>query len=417
MHELLLSLKFALKSLAGNAGRTLLTLSGIVIGTIAIFVVSSAGDAVERYVLDQIESYGNNTIQIEVKVPSEGRNSTGNARGIAQGIQVTTLTLDDAEAIKRLSNVVRYYAGIVGQTLASYHETNKQVFLLGATADAPLVDRNIRFSEGSFYTDADDRGVSSVIVLGSGIKEAFFGASPALGKTIRMKGANYRVVGVLQSRGATGFVNFDDFAYVPLRTMQKKILGVDYVSFITASARDESRVEETASDISELLRDRHDIRKADAEDYSVTTIKEAQTLVQSVFGAVQVLLVALASISLVVGGVGILNVMFVAVAERTGEVGLRKAVGARPRDILRQFLVEAVLVALSGGAIGLLISLLLLFFAGKAIASMGISIVPVVSGSNILLALGFSGVAGIVFGTYPAWKASKIDPIQAIREG
>ncbi len=415
MHELLLSLSFALKSLSANVGRTLLTLSGVIIGTVAIMVVASAGDAVEGFVLNQINSYGNNTIQVEVKVPSASRNSSANAQGIAQGIQVTTLTLDDASAIAKLSSVEGYYAGIIGQALASYRETNKQVFLLGASAGAPMIDRAIKIDEGSFYTDDEDRGISSVVVLGSGVKKTFFGDAPAVGKSITVKGQSYRVVGVLKERGSTGFVNFDDFAYIPLRTMQKKILGVDYVSFITVAARDERTVEETALEIGSLLHDRHDIRKTGQEDYAVTTIKEAQTLVQSVFGAIRILLVALASISLVVGGVGIMNVMFVSVTERTPEIGLRKAVGARPKDILRQFLVEAVMVAVSGGAVGILVSFGIIFLAFSAIAALGFPLAFVFSLGNILFAVGFSFLSGIVFGTYPAWKASKVNPIQAIR--
>ena len=415
MHELLLSLSFAVKSLAANAGRTLLTLSGVIIGTVAIMTVASAGDAVEGFVLDQIKSFGDNTIQVEVKVPSAGKNSSGNATGIAQGIQVTTLTLDDADAIARLPNVSGYYAGIIGQALASRRETNKQIFLLGATENAPQIDRNIVLTEGSFYSAADERGVAQTVVLGAGVKKAFFGESEAVGESITIKGQRYRVSGVIKERGSTGFVNFDDFAYIPMHTMQKKILGVDYVSFISVAARDGARVDETALEIDDLLRDRHDIRKAGQEDYSVTTIKEAQTLVQSVFGAVQILLVALASISLVVGGVGIMNVMFVSVAERTSEIGLRKAVGARPKDILRQFLTEAVLVAVFGGVIGIAISFLIIFFAFSAIASLGFSLAFHFSLRNLLFAIGFSFLSGIVFGTYPAWKAAKTDPIRAIR--
>lgn len=415
MHELLLSLSFAVKSLAANAGRTLLTLSGVIIGTVAIMTVASAGDAVEGFVLDQVKSFGDNSIQVEVKVPSAGRNSSGNATGIAQGIQVTTLTLDDADAVARLPNVSGYYAGIIGQALASREETNKQVFLLGATADAPQIDKNIVLTEGSFYSAADDRGIAQTVVLGAGVKKTFFGESPAVGQSITIKGQRYRVSGVIKERGSTGFVNFDDFAYIPVRTMQKKILGVDYVSFFTVAARDGSRVDETAREIDDLLRERHDIRKAGQEDYAVTTIKEAQTLVQSVFGAVQILLVALASISLVVGGVGIMNVMFVSVAERTPEIGLRKAVGARPRDILRQFLVEAILVAIVGGVIGIAISFVIIFFAFSAIAALGFPLAFVFSLRNLLFALAFAFLSGIVFGTYPAWKASKIDPIRAIR--
>ena len=417
MQELLLSLKFAVKSLLANFGRTLLTLSGVIIGTLAIMVIASAGDSVKGYVLGQIEAFGNDTIQVEVKVPSASRNSSGNAEGIAQGIQVTTLTRDDAKAIGKLPNVSAWYAGITDQALSSYRETNKRVLIFGASASAPAVDRNIKLEEGTFYSESDDAGLAPVVVLGHGVKESFFGSERAVGKTIRIKDQNFRVVGVIAPRGTTGFVSFDDFAYMPLGTVQKKLLGVDFVQFITVKTESEAKIEGTALDIEALLRDRHDIKKNEGEDFSVTTIKEAQDIVGSVFNAIQILLIALASISLLVGGVGILNVMFVSVAERTSEIGLRKAVGARPKDILRQFLVEALIVALSGGVLGILLAFGVLFLVFHALAVLGFSLTFSFSLFNFFLALGFCFATGILFGTYPAWKASQVDPIRAIREG
>ncbi|QQS21383.1 MAG: ABC transporter permease [Candidatus Moraniibacteriota bacterium] len=417
MHELFLPLQFALKNLFGNLGRTLLTLFGIVIGTVAVLTIASAGDAVERYVMDQVESFGGNAIQIEVKVPSAAHISSENSGGIAKGIRITTLTKDDAEAIAKLPNVEAWYAGNIGQALSSYRETSKQIFFLGATAGAPKVDKNIVLTEGAFYTEEDDRGAAEVVVLGSNIRNAFFGSGPAVGKSIRIKGQSYRVVGVLEERGTAGFLNFDDFVYIPLETLQKKILGIHHATFITVTAKDEASVPGLAIDIDRLLRDRHDIRKVGEEDYSVMSVKETQELVASIFGAVRILLIALASISLVVGGIGIMNVLFVSVAERTSEIGLRKAVGARPKDILRQFLFESLLVALIGGAIGIALSIGILFGAFRMAASFGFPLDFVISLKNIGIALLFSLLTGVLFGVSPAWKASRIDPIKAIREG
>jgi putative ABC transport system permease protein len=416
MYELLLSLKFAFKSLTANFLRTLLTLSGIIIGTVAVVAVVSFGDAVKGYVLGQVEGFGSDTIQVEIKNPSTSKNSTQNATSLAAGLQITTLKVSDAEAIARLQNVSTWYAGVIGQELASYQNVNKRIMLLGASSTAPDVDKNVKVAEGSFYTEGEDRGAAQVIVIGSGVRKSFFGDAQAVGRSIKIKGQSYKVVGVLKERGSTGFVSFDDFVYVPLGTLQKKILGVDYVSFITVKARSESVLDDAVRDIEALLRERHDIDDPNKDDFAVTTVKEAQEMIRQVFGAVNILLLALASVSLIVGGVGIMNVMFVAVAERTGEIGLRKAVGARSKDILWQFLVEALIVALAGGAVGIALAELLLFGVFQVLQLLGFSLAFPFSLNNIFLALGFALTAGLCFGVYPAWKASQISPMQAIRQ-
>ncbi len=415
MQEIILSLRFAWKSLSANGLRTLLTLSGIIIGTVAVFSVLSLGDGLKRFVVGQVESFGSDLVQTEIKVPSTGKNSSENATGLAQGIQITTLTLDDGKAIARLPNITGWYAGSIGQELATFGDVTKRVMLFGAGWQAPLVDQGTAVTEGQFYTEDEDVSAAQVAMLGSSVRKTFFGDGPAVGQTIKIKSQSYRVIGVLAERGSTGFVSFDDFIYIPITTLQKKVLGIDYVTFITSKLADVSKAESTAEDIRTLLRDRHDIADPKDDDFAVTTIAETRKTVESVFAAIQILLTALASISLCVSGVGILNVMFVAVAERTTEIGLRKAVGARDKDVLRQFLVEAAGVALLGGLIGLLIALLLVWGAFVAVQAAGIKVGFSIGWGNVGLALGFALVSGLVFGVYPAWKASKISPLQAIR--
>jgi putative ABC transport system permease protein len=417
MQEIFLSLKFAFKSLTANFGRTMLTLSGIIIGTIVIIMVVTLGDVVKGYVLGQIDTFGSDVIQVEVKIPSASKNSTQNATSLASGVRITTLKQSDGEAIQKIPNVVTWYAASMGQELVTYQEVNKRAMLFGATASVVAVDKNLKLTEGSFYTDSQEKGLAQVVVLGSGVKKSLFGDTSAVGKTIKMKNQTYRVIGVLAERGSTGFISFDDFMYVPLMTLQKKILGVDHAMFITVKIQDVSKASQTALDIEALLRTRHDIRKTGQDDFAVTTIKEAQETVQTIFGAIQILLLVLASISLVVGGVGIMNVMFVAVAERTGEIGLRKALGARAKDILFQFLVEALIVALVGGIIGIAIAELLLFGIFAILPSFGFTLAFQFSLQTVLMAMAFSMIAGLVFGVYPAWRASQITPIQAIRQG
>jgi ABC-type antimicrobial peptide transport system permease subunit len=417
MQEIFLSLKFAFKSLTANFGRTMLTLSGIIIGTIVIIMVVTLGDVVKGYVLEQVDTFGSDVIQVEIKIPSASKNSTQNATALSSGVQITTLKQSDGDAIQKLSNVVTWYGGSLGQELVSYQEINKRIMLFGASASIVGVDKNIKLTEGTFYSDSQEQGLAQVVVLGSGVKKSLFGDTLAVGKTIKMKSQTYRVIGVLAERGSTGFISFDDFIYVPLMTLQKKVLGVDYVSFITVKIQDVSIATQTAQDIEQVLRDRHDIRKEGQDDFAVTTIKEAQDMIQTVFGAIQILLLMLASISLIVGGVGIMNVMFVAVAERTGEIGLRKALGARAKDILWQFLVEALIVALVGGIIGIVIAEIVLFGIFAILPSFGLAVTFQFSLQTVLLAMTFSLIAGLVFGVYPAWRASQITPIQAIRQG
>lgn len=415
MQEILLSIKFAWKSLSDNLGRTMLTLSGIIIGTIAVFSVLSLGDALRAFVAGQIESFGSDIVQTEIKIPETSKNSTANAIGIAQGIQITTLTLKDGEAIGRLPNVLAWYGGSIGQELATYRDTTKRIMIFGAGADAVRVDKGLKLAEGSFYSGSDDAAAAQVVVLGSAVKEAFFGDGPATGETIKLKGQSYRVVGALEKRGSTGFVSFDDFVYIPIETLQKKVLGVDYVTMIQAKVRDGSRAATTAADIEALLRDRHDIKDPKDDDFAVTTIQEAKETVDTIFSALQILLLALASISLVVSGVGIMNVMFVAVAERRTEIGLRKAVGARDKDILRQFLAEAIGVAVAGGIVGIGIASLLVGLAFWGASAAGLAVPAAFTPGNFLFAIGFALSAGLLFGVYPAWKASRITPIDAIR--
>ncbi|MEI8104024.1 MAG: ABC transporter permease [Candidatus Moraniibacteriota bacterium] len=415
MQEIILSVRFAWKSITANGLRTLLTLSGIIIGTVAVFSVLSLGDGLKRFVNGQIESFGSDIIQTEVKVPSTDKNSTANATGLAQGIQITTLTQDDGKAVAKLPNVVAWYGGSIGQELATHEDTTKRVMLFGAGWQAPVVDQGTKITEGNFYTEEEDMSAANVAVLGSGVRKTFFPDQPAVGQTIKIKDQSYRVIGVLAERGSTGFVSFDDFIYIPVTTLQKKVLGVDYVAMLMSKVADMSKAESTAEDIRMLLRDRHDITDPKNDDFAVTTIAEAKKTVETVFNAVQILLTALASISLCVSGVGILNVMFVAVAERTTEIGLRKAVGARDKDILRQFLLEAAGVALLGGLIGLILAIVLVWGAFTVVQSMGIKVGFALAWGNVVFSLGFALVAGLVFGVYPAWKASKISPLQAIR--
>lgn len=416
IRSLILSIKLTLKSLQNNIGRTVLTLVGIVVGIMSVIVVSSSGQGLKNYITGQFDSYGSNLIQIEPKVPSTGKTSTANATGQAQGIQITTLKISDAEELKKIPNVQNYVAGTIAQEIFSRLNVNKRVMIYATGANWPLVDTATKVSQGVFYSEADDNSLAQVVVIGVDLKEALFGNDDAIGKDIKIKGADYRVVGVLEKRGMVTFINYDELAYIPVQTVQKKILGVDYLKFISVLVKDSNTIDITAADINDTMRRLHKTYKADQEDYAISTMQEAKKILDDVFGTINILLLALTSISLVVGGVGIMNVMYVAVAERTFEIGLRKSVGATSSDIRNQFLLEAIVITLIGGIVGICLGYLISFGFSYALSLLGFSLKFSVTMSSILLATGFSMATGIIFGFYPAWKASKLSPMEALRK-
>ena len=271
-------------------------------------------------------------------------------------------------------------------------------------------------TEGAFFTQGDEAGAAQVVVIGAGVKKSFFGEGDAVGKNIKIKSQSYRVIGVVKERGTAGFFNFDDAIYIPLKTLNKKLMGIDYVQFITFKVKDTSRIEETTVDIREVMRREHDITDPSKEDFSVMSATEGKEMIDKVFGTINYLLLALTSISLIVGGVGIMNVMYVAVTERTHEIGLRKAVGASKSGILRQFLFEAIIVTLLGGAVGIVLGIAATYLLNSFLVRLGFFLQFSVPASTILVAVGFSTATGIIFGMYPAWKASQLSPIEALRK-
>lgn len=410
------SIKLAFRNLHSNKGRTVLTLVGIVIGIMSVIIVMSSGQGVKEYILGQFSSYGDNLIQIETKVPALSATSGANATQQAQGVSITTLKVSDGDALLKIPNVTGYAAGTIGQEIISRMGNNKRTMLYGVGANWPLVDRATKVKEGSFYTQAEDNALAQVVVIGSALKEILFEDEDAIGKSVKIKGMNFRVIGVLEERGVVAFVNYDDLLYIPVQTLQKKILGVDYVRFISAQVEDVSKIDVTAADITDTMRRLHNIKNPIQDDFSVMTMQEAVELIDMVFGTISILLLALTSISLIVGGVGIMNVMYVAVVERTFEIGLRKAVGAQNSEIMRQFLFEAIILTLSGGLIGIILGFGFTFGFSFLLSVLGFELSFPISPVSIFVAVGFSALTGIIFGYYPAWKASRITPMEAMRK-
>jgi putative ABC transport system permease protein len=415
MHEIVVSINMALKNLRSNMGRTVLSILGIVIGVVSVVLVLSLGMGVKSYVVGQIESFGTDIIQVEPKVPQVDKNSAKNIQGATSGA-VTTLKIKDIEEVGKISNVSGYYAVNIGQAIASHGSETKQIMIYATTDGMFDIDQQIKFADGVPYTEEEDKSLSQVVVLGYGLKNILFKDENPVGKNVKIKSMNYRVVGYLQERGATGFFNFDDLAYMPLRTYHKKIAGIDYVQSSVFKLKDKNLTDATIAEATDVMRQEHDITDPDKDDFSLTSIEEVTKILDKVFLVINLLLIALTSISLVVGGVGIMNVMYVSVVERTAEIGLRKAVGAKNSDVLKQFLFEAIFITVLGGVIGIAFGALITFGATKIAMSYGYAITFGVSWQAVLLGVGFSVVTGVIFGLYPARKASHLSPMEALRK-
>ncbi len=410
------SAQLALKQIRRNKGRASLTIFGVTIGVAVVILVLSAGNGVKGLVLGELDSFGSNWIDIEVKVPSTGKASLENAQSIAGGVTITTLTPEDAEKVLALDNITDMYAGVTTQAVFTNGNEKKQPTIFAVTPSYINIDTGTVIKEGSFYSEEDNSSASQVVVLGSALKESLFANDTAVGKNIKVGGKSFRVVGELEERGATGFFNYDEIAYIPLKTAQKKMMGIDHVLFMIGQMADADKSEATAEEIRWLLRDRHDITDPDKDDFSVTTQQESVEVIDTVFFGIQALLVVLAAISLLVGGVGIMNVMYVSVVERTFEIGLRKSVGASEQSIRTQFLTEAVVLTFVGGIIGILSGVLLSFLVAVGAQFGGLDWKFIVSIPSIIIGTSFSVIIGLLFGYFPAKKAATLDPITALRQ-
>lgn len=415
MNKLLVSLQLAVKSLKLNISRSILTIVGITVGISMVVVVLSAGNGLKGIILDQISGFGNNWINIEVKIPQTGRNSHENGSGQVQGVVITTLTEEDMQALKRLPNIANAYAGLTNQAVISYGDETLRPTIFGVSPSYISINKS-DVQEGQFFTEEQNRGADSVIVLGSEVAKNLFGESNPVGKLVRVDKGNFEVVGVMEELGNTGFISMDQMVYIPLRTVQKKMLGVDHVSWVVAEAKDNTKALDTAEEIHALMRERHRITDPDKEDFAVTTQQEATEVVGTIVVGISGLLIALSCISLIVGGVGIMNVMYVSVAERTFEIGLRKSAGATTSDILWQFLMEAVVLTLFGGVLGVAIGVGISFFISVIANLLGFAWDFSISLFSLFLSTGFSTAVGILFGIYPAKKAAALDPMVAIRQ-
>ncbi|KKW22997.1 MAG: Macrolide transport system ATP-binding/permease protein [Parcubacteria group bacterium GW2011_GWA2_51_12] len=407
----------AVRDLRRNPTRTLLTTLGIIIGISTVILVLSAGEGFRSFINQQVEAYGSNTIIVQTYVPPTTRAREAGSNNPLSSVSfsaITTLRTRDVEDIKRLPNIADAYGAAMTQKSFAYRQLNKTAFIMGADAARFRIDK-AGLAAGRFFTEQEDLAAAQVVVLGSNLASDLFEEEEAVGKTLRVGTYNFEVIGVYEPRGGFALNGEDDQALVPLRTAQKKLMGIDYLFYVIGQVDDVNQSDATAEDIKAVLRQNHGITDPTKDDFLVQTQEQSLSTFNTVLAGTTFLLIAVAAISLIVGGVGIMNIMYVAVTERISEIGLKKALGATNADILNEFLVEAVIVTLLGGAIGILWGSIMAFGISLIASGIGLTWAFIVPPSAILLGLGVSSVIGLAFGVFPARRASKLDPIEALR--
>ncbi len=394
------------RALLSNKARSGLTILGIIIGIGSVIALISIGQGASGSIESRIKALGSNLIMVTPGMQRGQGYSVSSGRGSAQN-----LTLEDAEAIEAEISSVKGVAPELSsryQITAKGTNTNTQV--IGTVAVYPSI-RNIEIDQGVFITDQNQKSLSKIAVLGPTTRDDLFGEDVnPIGQTIRIKGIEFKIVGLTKSKGTTGFGSQDDMIFIPLSTAQKFLAGSERVSTISVEAVNEKSMTAIQEDITSLLLTRHNISDPTLADVSVANQSDLMESASSIANTLTMLLGAIAGISLVVGGIGIMNMMLTTVTERTREIGLRKAIGAKKRDITLQFLTESVMLTFVGGVVGVAVGW---------IVSLGVSqfggIATKVSFLSILLAFGVSAAIGIIFGYYPANRASKLNSIEALR--
>lgn len=393
-------------ALSANKVRSGLTMLGIIIGISSVIAMVSIGQGAQSTIQSSIQSIGSNLITVSPGV----QRGVGTQISAGQG-SAKSLTQADADAISKEITLAKSVSPELSgryQIVAKGKNTNTSV--LGSTPNYPTV-RNVEIDEGSFITDQNLRSLSKVAVLGPTARDSLFGeGANAIGQTIRIKSIEFKVIGVTKTKGGSGFSNQDDIIFIPLTSAQRYLVGDTYVTSISIQAQDADSMTQLQTDVTNLLLDRHNIKDSTLADFSIFNQADIVAAASSVTGTFTILLGAVAGISLLVGGIGIMNMMLTTVTERTREIGLRKAIGAKRKDINIQFLVEAIMLTFTGGIIGVILGWAISF----GISKLGILQTSVSIGS-VLLAFGVSAFIGIVFGYYPARRASRLNPIEALR--
>ncbi|MBP7811519.1 MAG: ABC transporter permease [Candidatus Moranbacteria bacterium] len=404
--------KIAYQALSASRLRFFLTVLGIVIGVASVILVMSAGASAQQLILGQVESVGSNLLAV---LP--GASEEDGPPAMAFGIVSKSLTNSDLEALrdgKNIPEIVDAAGYVTGTAIAESDSEDIVASYQGVSASLPNVE-TVKIESGRFFFPDEDTRMARIAVLGSGVAEKLFPNGDALGKVISIKRIPFMVVGVLKKRGSGTFSSTDDIIQIPLDTAQKDLLGIKYLNYARAKVGETEDVDQVKAEVYRLLNQRHDIEPGEEPDFSVRSLESTLDILRSLTNVLKFFLVSIAAISLLVGGIGIMNSMLIAVNARVREIGLRKAVGARPDEIMFQFLLESIIITLLGGIIGILIGVACAYAASLIIPKFGYDWQFLVPISSIGVSFGVCFVIGMVFGLYPARKASKVSPMEALR--
>jgi putative ABC transport system permease protein len=424
-NNLLKEIRTTVKDLLSRKGRSFLTILGIIIGVAGVIIIISLGSGAQSLVLGQITKLGSNMVGI---LP--GKSDEKGPPTAVFGVQIKTLNVNDLNAIKDKSkvpnatDVAPFVNGNI--TIIAGRESVDTSFT--ATDGSYVRIQNTEMIKGTFFSDEEGRSGANVIVLGYDVATQLFPNGNEIGQIVKIKvpdnnpsdkeGSNsipFRVIGVQKKLGTVAFQNQDDQVFIPFSVGQRQILGIDYLQSMRVKVNDAINVKTTIEDIKRVLREQHRIKNIENDDFSVRDLADAIKVLSSITDTLRIFLGLMAGISLIVGGIGIMNIMLVTVSERTREIGLRKAIGATKRDIRNQFLLESIVLTFTGGVLGIILGVVVSYLIAIGARLAGYDWAFIISPMAIILAVTVSVLTGIVFGIYPALKAAKLDPIVALR--
>ena len=399
------SVRVSLRALRANKLRSILTMLGIIIGVSAVIAMVGIANGATAQITSQIQGLGSNLL-----IVSPGQASSGGVRGGAGS--ANSLTMNDIPKIEAVGSAVKAVAPSAGRNAqVVYGPGNTSTTVTGTTAEYAAI-RSVSTERGRFLTQADVDQYARVAVVGPTVVQNLMGSPDAdiVGKIVKLNNVPFQVIGVTASQGSSGFQNNDDMIFVPITTAQARLIGNKYVRQIFIEAASADLMQTAQDEVTMALRRAHTIQAGQPDDFSIMNQAEVLQTMQGVTQTMTMLLGGIAAISLLVGGIGIMNIMLVSVTERTREIGIRKAIGAKGRDILMQFLIEAVVLSILGGGIGIILG-----WGGSKLIGKILNMAASVSASSVLMAFAFSAAIGIVFGVFPARKAAGMDPIDALR--
>ncbi len=394
-----------------NRLRSFLTMLGIIIGVMSVVVIMSVGAGAQSLILNQVKSLGSNLVGV---LP--GKSDDNGPPAAVFGVVVTTLKTADMDAILSQGNphVIAATSYVRGADTVTSGEAEADTSFVGVNSSYPDVE-SITVESGRFFTKEEENSLAKVAILGSETAADLFDTTDPIGQNVKIKKTNFTVIGVLKKRGVSGFQNQDAQIFVPVSTAQKLLLGIDHVSFMRFKIDDAAYIDSSVDYMKDVLRDQHNISNPENDDFTIRSANQGLDALTGITNALRFFLAAIAAISLVVGGIGIMNIMLAAVEERTKEIGLRKALGAQEKDISAQFLIETIMITLTGGVIGISLGIFISVSVANVARELGYSWDLVISPWSIFLGCAVSFAIGLAFGLSPAKRAAKLNPIEALR--